>query len=60
MTDPVPQPIRPQVGPSREDPHRERFDAPELAVRGKVEKSKSQKVKKSTSQHAREKSRLTC
>jgi len=32
MSDPVPQPVRPHVGPSREDPHRERFDAPELAM----------------------------
>ncbi len=32
MSDPVPQPIRPHIGPSREDPHRERFDAPELAM----------------------------
>jgi Ser/Thr protein kinase RdoA (MazF antagonist) len=32
MSDPVPQPIRPHVGPSHEDPHRERFDAHELAM----------------------------
>jgi homoserine kinase type II len=32
MTDPVPQPARPHIGPSHEDTHRERFDAPELAM----------------------------
>jgi Ser/Thr protein kinase RdoA (MazF antagonist) len=32
MSDPVPQPVRPQVGPTHEDPHRERFDAHELAM----------------------------
>lgn len=32
MSAPVPQPLRPQVGASHEDPHRERFDTQELAV----------------------------
>lgn len=32
MSDPSPQPLRPRVGPSHEDAHRERFDAHELAM----------------------------
>lgn len=32
MSDPVPQPLQPRIGPIHEDPHRERFDAHELAM----------------------------